>query len=376
MNQKKVGSFLKELRKEKGITQEQFAEKLNVSGRSVSRWETGNNMPDISLLVEIADFYDVDVREIIEGERKSEMMDKEVREVAEKMADYANNEKGRLFKTVRLIGIIGVIILAIAIVFQCVKYQPSLLSFIAVALSFAAFVAMMILTLYVNGVLQRLKKNKAVTIGLIIFLFIALAVCLRYIFMVVVLIAIMLVETLTPTKKGSEDYDKAKMVSEFSSEMNSEFMIFPEDLNNAVNSEYAYSTKTGLFDTDGYFILKAEYNEEDYNAEVKRLSDINCEITFQNDSYTGYVLYDENMYNYPAYITSDGYDSVYEYALLDEENNTIIYVNLSYPKFVDLKDYEDYLKKDRDEYDDNKNTLEKFTIYYHRFPGFDAWVGN
>ena len=376
MNQKKVGSFLKELRKEKGITQEQFAEKLNVSGRSISRWETGNNMPDISLLVEIADFYDVDVREIIEGERKSEMMDKEVREVAEKMADYANNEKGRLFKTVRLIGIIGVIILAIAIVFQCVKYQPSLLSFIAVALSFAAFVAMMILTLYVNGVLQRLKKNKAVTIGLIIFLFIALAVCLRYIFMVVVLIAIMLVETLTPTKKGSEDYDKAKMVSEFSSEMNSEFMIFPEDLNNAVNSEYAYSTKTGLFDTDGYFILKAEYNEEDYNAEVKRLSDINCEITFQNDSYTGYVLYDENMYNYPAYITSDGYDSVYEYALLDEENNTIIYVNLSYPKFVDLKDYEDYLKKDRDEYDDNKNTLEKFTIYYHRFPGFDAWVGN
>ncbi len=376
MNQKKVGSFLKELRKEKGITQEQFAEKLNVSGRSVSRWETGNNMPDISLLVEIADFYDVDVREIIEGERKSEMMDKEVREVAEKMADYANNEKGRLFKTVRLIGIIGVIILAIAIVFQCVKYQPSLLSFIAVALSFAAFVAMMILTLYVNGVLQRLKKNKAVTIGLIIFLFIALAVCLRYIFMVVVLIAIMLFETLTPTKKGSEDYDKAKMVSEFSSEMNSEFMIFPEDLNNAVNSEYAYSTKTGLFDTDGYFILKAEYNEEDYNAEVKRLADINCEITFQNDSYTGYVLYDENMYNYPAYITSDGYDSVYEYALLDEENNTIIYVNLSYPKFVDLKDYEDYLKKDRDEYDDNKNTLEKFTIYYHRFPGFDAWVGN
>ena len=376
MNQKKVGSFLKELRKEKGITQEQFAEKLNVSGRSVSRWETGNNMPDISLLVEIADFYDVDVREIIEGERKSEMMDKEVREVAEKMADYANNEKGRLFKTVRLIGIIGVIILAIAIIFQCVKYQPSLLSFIAVALSFAAFVAMMILTLYVNGVLQRLKKNKAVTIGLIIFLFIALAVCLRYIFMVVVLIAIMLFETLTPTKKGSEDYDKAKMVSEFSSEMNSEFMIFPEDLNNAVNSEYAYSTKTGLFDTDGYFILKAEYNEEDYNAEVKRLADINCEITFQNDSYTGYVLYDENMYNYPAYITSDGYDSVYEYALLDEENNTIIYVNLSYPKYVDLKDYEDYLKKDRDEYDDNKNTLEKFTIYYHRFPGFDAWVGN
>ena len=53
MNQKKIGSFLKELRKEKGITQEEFAENLNVSGRTVSRWETGVNMPDISLLVDI-----------------------------------------------------------------------------------------------------------------------------------------------------------------------------------------------------------------------------------------------------------------------------------------------------------------------------------
>ena len=41
MNQKKIGSFLKELRKEKGLTQEEFAENLNVSGRTVSRWEKG-----------------------------------------------------------------------------------------------------------------------------------------------------------------------------------------------------------------------------------------------------------------------------------------------------------------------------------------------
>ncbi len=44
MNQIKIGEFLKELRKEKGLTQEQIAEKLNVSRRTVSRWETGNNL--------------------------------------------------------------------------------------------------------------------------------------------------------------------------------------------------------------------------------------------------------------------------------------------------------------------------------------------
>ena len=47
MNQIKMGSFLKELRLEKRLTQEQLAEQLNVSNRSISRWETGNTLPDI-----------------------------------------------------------------------------------------------------------------------------------------------------------------------------------------------------------------------------------------------------------------------------------------------------------------------------------------
>ena len=101
MNQKKIGSFLKELRKEKGITQEEFAEKLNVSGRTVSRWETGSNMPDISLLIEIAEFFDVSIPEIINGERKSESMNEEVKEVADKLSDYANAEKEKLIKNIR-----------------------------------------------------------------------------------------------------------------------------------------------------------------------------------------------------------------------------------------------------------------------------------
>ena len=93
MNQKKIGSFLKELRKEKGITQEEFAENLNVSGRTVSRWETGVNMPDISLLVDIAGFFNVSIPEIINGERKSEKMNEELKETVLKVAEYSNIEK-------------------------------------------------------------------------------------------------------------------------------------------------------------------------------------------------------------------------------------------------------------------------------------------
>lgn len=71
MDLPKVGAFLKELRKAKKLTQEQLAEILNVSRRTVSRWETGTSVPDYDLLVEMADLYQVDLRELLDGEKKS-----------------------------------------------------------------------------------------------------------------------------------------------------------------------------------------------------------------------------------------------------------------------------------------------------------------
>ncbi len=92
MDQVKIGSFLKELRKEKNLTQDNLAEQLNVSNRTISRWETGSNMPDIGMLIEIADFFEVSIPEIIDGERKSESMNQATRDTAIKMAEYSQNE--------------------------------------------------------------------------------------------------------------------------------------------------------------------------------------------------------------------------------------------------------------------------------------------
>ena len=89
MDQIRIGAFLKTLRREKELTQEQLAEQLRVSGRTVSRWETGSNMPDIAMLVELAEFYDVSIPEIINGERKSENMDPKTKETAIAMAEYS-----------------------------------------------------------------------------------------------------------------------------------------------------------------------------------------------------------------------------------------------------------------------------------------------
>ena len=93
IDQVKIGMFLKELRKSKEKTQEEIAEMFGVSSRSVSRWENGNTMPDLGILVELADYYEVDIREIIDGERKSENMDKEEKETLLKIAEYTNKEK-------------------------------------------------------------------------------------------------------------------------------------------------------------------------------------------------------------------------------------------------------------------------------------------
>ena len=67
MDQMKIGSFLKELRKENELTQEQLADKLNVSNRSVSRWETAKGYPDISLLEPLAKVFGVSITELISG---------------------------------------------------------------------------------------------------------------------------------------------------------------------------------------------------------------------------------------------------------------------------------------------------------------------
>ena len=105
MDQEKIGAFLRELRKERNLSQEQLAEKFNVSSRSISRWENGKTMPDISVIIELADFFDVDIRELIKGERKSESMDKDMKETLKMVADYSREEKRKLKKTFILIGI-------------------------------------------------------------------------------------------------------------------------------------------------------------------------------------------------------------------------------------------------------------------------------
>ena len=68
MDQVKIGQFLRELRRAQKLTQEQLAEELGVSNRSVSRWETGVNLPDFDILLRLAARYGVGVEELLDGQ--------------------------------------------------------------------------------------------------------------------------------------------------------------------------------------------------------------------------------------------------------------------------------------------------------------------
>ena len=100
----RIGAFLKELRKERNMTQEAIAGKFGVTQRSVSRWENGTTMPDISVLIELADFYDIDIRELLRGERKSENMDTDLKETLEMVAEYTEADKAKILKKVYICG--------------------------------------------------------------------------------------------------------------------------------------------------------------------------------------------------------------------------------------------------------------------------------
>ena len=69
MDMTKMGTFLQTLRKEQGLTQEQLGEKLHISSKTISRWETGTYMVPVDILLALSELYGVSMNELVAGER-------------------------------------------------------------------------------------------------------------------------------------------------------------------------------------------------------------------------------------------------------------------------------------------------------------------
>ena len=167
MDLQKIGTFLKDLRKEKGLTQEQLAETLNVSRRTVSRWETGSNMPDLDLLMEIADLYEVDLREMLNGERKSEdKMNKELEETVLQVAEYTNADKQHVTKTVQGFFLLGILALAVNVGMEFLDAPDTFWTGVVKGITIGIAVGSMILgILYTTGAMMKVQAFKKRLLG-------------------------------------------------------------------------------------------------------------------------------------------------------------------------------------------------------------------
>ena len=170
MNQQKTGELLKHLRKSKGMTQEQLAEHFYVSSRTVSRWETGNNMPDLDILIELADFYNVDIREIIDGERKSENMDNETKDTLKKVAEYTEEQnKKQKKKMIDMLAGSAILLAFCSILFESNAFDGSIPENAyhnIMAFTLGVTLATLVLNiLYLYGILDKIREFKLKTFG-------------------------------------------------------------------------------------------------------------------------------------------------------------------------------------------------------------------
>ena len=164
---KKTGSFIHQLRKENNLTQEQLAEKLGVSNRSVSRWENGTTLPDIALMKCICEEFDISISELINGERQisssveaniEEKSALKTKEVANIILELSKHESKQKTKAVTFYFSLGFLFLGVILL------QTMLLTFGIIETSFlnkmqtAAFFFIILLAELVGFYFNNIQK--------------------------------------------------------------------------------------------------------------------------------------------------------------------------------------------------------------------------
>lgn len=112
MDQQKIGSFIAQCRKKQNLTQSQLAEKLNITDRAVSKWETGRAIPDSSIMLELCNILKINVNDLLSGEIIAmNEYDKKHEELLLEMVKQKEKNDKRFLQLEILIGVLSIIIL-------------------------------------------------------------------------------------------------------------------------------------------------------------------------------------------------------------------------------------------------------------------------
>ncbi len=157
MNQEKIGKFIAENRKLKKMTQVELAEKLGVSDRSVSKWENGRCMPDLSLFEPLCTELGITINELLSGERlKKEEYQKELEKNIVNTIDYSQKQiENQKRKLSYIIMVIGILISVSAFII----FSPES--------SWSSIYSMLGILIFIVGVFKKLKtQNKIKKLGI------------------------------------------------------------------------------------------------------------------------------------------------------------------------------------------------------------------
>lgn len=132
LNQENIGKFIASERKKAGLTQEQYAEKLGVSNRSVSRWENGKTIPDLSLFPQICEIFGITIAELLNGSR---LVKTDTKKNVCLLIDFFEEENRKNLRNVSQCYIFSVICLSLSMlhmaydIFKFAKYPEQFMAF-------------------------------------------------------------------------------------------------------------------------------------------------------------------------------------------------------------------------------------------------------
>ena len=159
MNQIKIGKFIAEMRKEQNLTQLDLAERLGISNKTISKWECGNGMPDYAVIEELCTTLNINVNELLSGERlPSKDYNKKAEENMMSLMQESSENYKREKKEMILV-LLGIVTLLLLVVFVMVMFGgvAAIGNFIDVP-TFTCTITIAILVLAVAGMLKDFGK--------------------------------------------------------------------------------------------------------------------------------------------------------------------------------------------------------------------------
>ena len=136
MENRKIGAFIAERRKESGLTQQALADRLGLTNKAVSKWETGDGLPDITILPALAENLGVTVDELLAGERRPKMP-----EVGEQTRKYLEERKRKQYKIAVMLSAVVLIVVVPYWLSGVYGFWVSTPYLLAMALSIGGYIA-------------------------------------------------------------------------------------------------------------------------------------------------------------------------------------------------------------------------------------------